>query len=401
MALTLLIDLDDTLLVNDIDTFLPAYLKALGKHMTAFVAPELMIQHLLAATKEMLMNNAAGRSLEHSFDGHFYPAIGRTKEELRPTLEQFYDDIYPDLSVLTSQRPEAYQLVKQALKQGHTLVVATNPLFPRKAIDHRLRWAGLPPESVPFALITTYERFHFAKPNPAYLAEILAQLGWPDQPAVMIGNSLEDDLTPASQLGLPVFWVNTSPEPLPTWVHPLSAKGSLADAANWIEQIDAANLQLEIRSIAGLLAVLKSTPAALNTLYQELTERQWQERPEPEEWSVTEIFCHLRDVDEEVNLPRIEKVLSGENPFLPGVNSDSWTDERAYCDQDGKAALDAFIEARTRLVDRLENIPETAWQLTARHAIFGPTNLTELVSFMVTHDRSHIQQVYKAVEKLG
>lgn len=401
MALTLLIDLDDTLLVNDIDTFLPAYLKALGKHMTAFVAPELMIQHLLAATKEMLMNNAAGRSLEHSFDGHFYPAIGRTKEELRPTLEQFYDDIYPDLSVLTSQRPEAYQLVKQALKQGHTLVVATNPLFPRKAIDHRLRWAGLPPESVPFALITTYERFHFAKPNPAYLAEILAQLGWPDQPAVMIGNSLEDDLTPASQLGLPVFWVNTSPEPLPTWVHPLSAKGSLADAANWIEQIDAANLQLEIRSIAGLLAVLKSTPAALNTLYQELTERQWQERPEPEEWSVTEIFCHLRDVDEEVNLPRIEKVLSGENPFLPGVNSDSWTDERAYCDQDGKAALDAFIEARTRLVDQLENIPETAWQLTARHAIFGPTNLTELVSFMVTHDRSHIQQVYKAVEKLG
>lgn len=52
MALTLLIDLDDTLLVNDIDTFLPAYLKALGKHMTAFVAPELMIQHLLAATKK-------------------------------------------------------------------------------------------------------------------------------------------------------------------------------------------------------------------------------------------------------------------------------------------------------------------------------------------------------------
>lgn len=349
----------------------------------------------------MLLNNTAELSLEHSFDGHFYPAIGRTKEEMRPTLEQFYDDIYPDLSVLTSQRPEANQLVKQAFKQGHTVVVATNPLFPRKAIDHRLRWAGLPPESVPFALITTYERFHFAKPNPAYLAEILAQLGWPEQPTVVIGNSLEDDLTPASQLGVPVFWVNTGPEPLPAWVHPMSAKGGLADAAAWIEQVDAANLQLEIRSIPGLLAVLKSTPAALNTLYQELNERQWQERPDPEEWSVTEIFCHLRDVDEEVNLPRIEKVLSGENPFLPGVNSDSWTDERAYCDQDGQAALEAFIESRTRLVGLLESIPETAWQLTARHAIFGPTNLTELVSFMVTHDRSHIQQVYKAVEKLA
>ena len=56
-------------------------------------------------------------------------------------------------------------------------MVATNPIFPRKAILHRLSWAGLAPEQVPFALITDYERFHFAKPNPAFFAEILAQLG--------------------------------------------------------------------------------------------------------------------------------------------------------------------------------------------------------------------------------
>ena len=35
--------------------------------------------------------------------------------------------------------------------------MATNPIFPRRAILHRLSWAGLDPQQVPFALVTDYE----------------------------------------------------------------------------------------------------------------------------------------------------------------------------------------------------------------------------------------------------
>ena len=86
MTLTLLLDLDDTLLSNDIDTFLPAYLKALGKHLIDYVAPDKMVQNLLAATQVMLSNNSATLSLEHSFDQAFYPAIGRTKAGTAPDV---------------------------------------------------------------------------------------------------------------------------------------------------------------------------------------------------------------------------------------------------------------------------------------------------------------------------
>lgn len=339
MTLTLLLDLDDTLLGNHIDTFLPAYLNALGKHLINHVSPDRMTHHLLAATRVMLENNTAVNSLEQSFDGAFYPAIGKPKEQLRPLIEQFYDDVFPELQPLTHQRPEAVQMVEQAVRQGHTLVVATNPIFPLKAILHRLNWAGLPAEQVPFRLITAYEDFHFAKPNPAYYAEVLAQLGWPNQPAVMIGNSLEDDIIPASQLGMPVYWVTAEAKPLPDTLHPLSASGSLLDIPAWIEKIDAAGLKMEFKTPKALLSVLKSTAAAMQTLSMNLTERQWYARPEPKEWSLTEIFCHMRDVDREVNIPRMERIATEEVPFLAGINTDAWIEERNYSAENGPTAL--------------------------------------------------------------
>ena len=55
----------------------------------------------LAATQVMLSNNSATLNLERSFDQAFYTAIGRTKEEMRPLLEAFYQDNFPALQPLT------------------------------------------------------------------------------------------------------------------------------------------------------------------------------------------------------------------------------------------------------------------------------------------------------------
>ena len=400
MTLTLLLDLDDTLLTNDINTFLPAYLKALSKHLLHYVAPEQMVEQLLAGTRKMIENNDPAVTLEQAFDQAFYPAIGHSKESLRGVLEEFYDSIFPQLESQVAQRPESIQLVEWAAAQGHTLVVATNPIFPRKAILHRLRWAGLDPDRVPFSLITDYERFHFAKPNPAFFAEILAQLGWPNQPAVVIGNSLEDDLTPAALLGLPVFWVGQPSGVIPGGYPPFSASGPIPSIKAWIEHIEGAGLRQEFVEPPAMLAALKSTPAAFDTFQKGLLPHQWRNRPAPDEWSLTEIYAHLRDVDLEVNIPRVEKLITEPMPFLPGINTDSWAEERNYAAMDGTAALHEFIAARTQLIQQLENLSASEWERKASHAIFGPTQLKELISFIATHDRSHIQQVYAAAQSL-
>jgi FMN phosphatase YigB (HAD superfamily) len=400
MTLTVLIDLDDTLLNNHVDDFVPAYLKTLSKHLEKHVAPSILIPSLLAATKIMQENNNPTLSLEEVFDQSFYPAIGKPKTELHPIIEQFYDEVFPTLKKLTNSRPEAPGVISKIIQQGHLLMLATNPVFPQKAVLHRLRWAGLDPEQVPFAAITSYEAFHFAKPNPAFLAEIIAQAGYPNQPAVMIGNSLQDDLIPAHQLGMPVYWVSQEPGDLPEEFHPLSAKGGLAEVPVWIEHIDQARIRQEILPPAGLLAVLKSTPAALDRLIRNLTGDQLQIRPEPQEWSLAEIFCHLRDVDRDVNIPRFTKLLHEENPFLAGIDTDAWANEREYFKSDGRAAFQSFVEVRREMIALLEGVAGEEWRRPARHAIFGPTSLAELVNFVTIHDRSHVQQALDALHRI-
>jgi FMN phosphatase YigB (HAD superfamily) len=210
MKLTLLLDMDDTLLANSIDTFVPAYLQLLSRHVGPLAGGNELPKHLLKATQAMLVKRAPGETLESVFDRAFYPPMGTSKAALREPIERFYAEVYPSLRSLTQTRPAAHRLVEDALQAGIDLVVATNPLFPRTAILQRLQWAGFTPE--PFRLISSYESFHFAKPNPAYYAEILAQLGWPNQPAAMVGNSLEDDILPACTRSRPLEpWMGCSP----------------------------------------------------------------------------------------------------------------------------------------------------------------------------------------------
>ena len=102
-------------------------------------------------------------------------------------------------------------LVQAALASNLRLAVATNPLFPRIAIDHRLAWAGVPSDRFAYDLVTSYETFHSAKPQLAYYAEILGHLGVPPSRAAMVGDSPSDDLSPARALGMAVFHVSPSP----------------------------------------------------------------------------------------------------------------------------------------------------------------------------------------------
>ena len=124
---------------------------------------------------------------------------------------------------------------------------------------------------------------------------------------------------------------------------------------------------------------------------------QWMRCPECDEWSLNEIACHLRDVELEVNLPRIRTLLQETNPFIAGQVTDEWVHERDYDRQDGRLALKELTEARKQLVTILRELNPADWQRTARHAMFGPTTLQELVGFISDHDRSHIQQVKKTI----
>jgi HAD superfamily hydrolase (TIGR01549 family) len=393
----LLFDLDNTLLYNDMDIFLGSYLKALGKHLSSKVAPEKMVPLLLAGTDKMIKKQLPARTLEEVFDQVFYPGMGIPKEELADDIRRFYTEIFPGLKAMTQFRPEAAQLIEFAFRNDYPVVIATNPLFPRQAILERLNWAGISVDKYPYQLVTSYETFHFAKPNPAYYAEILAQLGWPERPALMIGNSLEDDILPASQVGIPGYFLTPQPVAFPEGIHPYSSQGPFEQVLAWIKETSARENDLTPQPVVGLLSILRSTPAALETLSANLEEQEWKQKPAANEWCLAEIVAHLRDVDREVNLPRLEKVCQEDNPFLPGVDTDPWAVERQYFLEDGLVARQEFLAARTKLLELVSGLSDAGWQRLARHAIFGPTNASELVGIIATHDRLHVHQSFEAI----
>ena len=239
MTLTLLLDLDDTLLSNDIDQFQKVYLQRLAEFLRQFVAPDAMLHQMSKAVHAMLSKDTALGTLQDTFDANFYTPLGLEKEALSDRIAGFYATQFPGLRSLTQPRPAAIRLVEQAFQRGYRVVIATNPLFPRTAILQRLDWAGLRPDAYPFALISSYETFHFCKPNPAYYCEILAQLGWPEDRFVMIGNNLSDDILPTARLQFSTFYLNKdqSTVPAPT-SGAISGSGSLEQIPAWLEIVE-------------------------------------------------------------------------------------------------------------------------------------------------------------------
>jgi len=394
MTFTLLFDLDDTLLESNMAAFIPAYFQALSTALADRVDPEKMLAALMAGTRAMMANEDPALLLREVFDAQFFPRLGVDRSVIQPAIDRFYDVSFPALGSLTKKVPEAVHLVEWGLAQGHRVVIATNPLFPLKAVHHRLRWAGLPPEKYPFAIVTSYESFHFTKERLAYYPEVLAQLGWPEDPVVMVGDDLEREVKPTQAVGLPMFWVRKDGD----FSREFSKvpQGTLASFQGWLEQVDTRTLQFSFQTPRAFMACLRATPAALATLTATLSSDTWLQIPQPGEWCLTEIMCHLRDVEREVHQPRLRRVLKEPDPFIAGEVTDRWVQERQYSKQDGRQALADFVAARKETLTMLGGL-ETEWSRTSRHAIFGPTTLQQLVGFTAEHDHAHIQQVWKTI----
>ena len=402
MTLTLLLDLDDTLLGNKMDTFIQPYLQGISARLAPYVDPVQTARQLLKATRMMMINQQPDCTLEQVFDTHFFAPLGLARPDVQPALDAFYVEDFQQLRSSTRTLPEARALVDQAARRGYRIGVATAPLFPMTANRQRLAWAGFPQDDHPFDLVSSYESFHFTKPHPDFFAEFLGRMGWPEGPVIMVGNDLSDDIAGARRLGLPVFWIDHG-SPLPEEYSPESQNGvlphgGLEDFFAWLDQTDSASLVPNLDHPDGLRAILRATPAVLAGLVSQVQTAVLSNRPAPGQWAPVEVFCHLRDVDAEVNLPRFELVQRQPNPFIAGRNTDEWAESRRYLEQDAAQALADFTAHRIRLMARLDALSPADWELPVRHAIFGPTNLQELVRITADHDRLHIRQVYAAIQ---
>ena len=201
---TILFDLDGTLLPIDMERFLGQYLDALSKKCSHIVEEKLFKKALWESTEYMIGNREASKTNADAFMEVFCPKIQKNLDEIAPILDEFYRIEFKELKSNSKALQTVKEMILSLKKKGYTLVVATNPLFPRQAILHRIHWAGLDPDD--FELITDYEAMHFCKPHIEFYKEILSKLDKSPRDCLMVGNDVQEDLIVA-ELGMKTFLV--------------------------------------------------------------------------------------------------------------------------------------------------------------------------------------------------
>jgi hypothetical protein len=217
----------------------------------------------------------------------------------------------------------------------------------------------------------------------------------------MVGDDLERDILASNRMGLQAFWLTDNGSESFDDSQAPSLSGKLEDVLPWIDQSPTEELLPDYSEPAAIVSTLRATAAALDSMCRNLPADVGAQRPAVDQWCISEILCHLRDVDREVNLPRLQKVLNENNAFISGVDTDPWAEQRGYILQNSSQALQSFIHTRIEFVELLEAMEPDDWRRTFRHAIFGPTHLQELVNIAASHDRLHIRQVREVLDALS
>jgi FMN phosphatase YigB (HAD superfamily) len=334
---------------------------------------------------------------EETFMESFLGAVKRPREVVAEAFEIFYAVDFPTMFDRISPRPAAIQLLDWLFANDYTVVVATNPVTPESAIHQRMAWGQIPITRYPFALVTTLETMHFAKPNPEYFDEVIARIGAKPEETLLVGDHWERDVVGAIAAGLNTFWITNEKTPPNNQAINPDGTGTIEVFADLVLSRRLDELQSQPRTRTALLHQLAAMPAAIDTLLREYPVDAIERKPSDSEWSVQDVISHLGCHELSEDRLWLETILSEENPFISATHS---LQTRTPRPKPAAEELRAFAELRAETVAWLKTLPDGAWTRRARHSIFGPTYFEEMIGFMVEHDRTHLHQMRVALERV-
>lgn len=384
MIKAILLDLDNTLLGNDDHVFALEYLRLAEEffgtrwRITGF--SQVILRYIRGVSlprDDMRISNTeyAVRIIED--------ATSMTSEEIKAGFEAFYREAYPALQACTQYIEAARTLLDSLWDYGYSVVIATNPIYPAEAIRQRLAWAGLPDDLSAYAFVTHGDTMRFAKPNPAYYAEILARVKIEPDEAVMIGDSLDNDIIPANTIGIHTYHLNRE--------NTLDTVIELVKNRDWLENLFPKSLKPEM-----IDPQLTGNLGAMYGMLDDVKQHFWHQQPDPNEWSIMQILCHLAESEVTVQRPRLQQILTANNPFLADPKPPPGPKTKP-CSDDGWHVAEEFIAQRRITLKFLQTLGSEDWLRPARHSIFGPTNLLEMAHFTAQHDRLHLRQLCQTI----
>ncbi len=221
MIKNILFDLDGTLLPMDLEEFTKLYFGRLQERFNELgYDANLVLKGVMAGTKVMMQNDGSATN-EEAFWHCFEQVTGIDKKACEEDFTNFYAVDFADLGKYTTQNSNMIAAATLLVEKGYRLFLTTNPLFPKMAVEERVKWAGL--DANIFELLTSYEYCRYTKPNVNYYKDVIANENLNVEECMMVGNdALEDGVI--ETLGVPLYLVedhliNRNDEPLKSKWH--------------------------------------------------------------------------------------------------------------------------------------------------------------------------------------
>ena len=244
-----LFDLDGTLCPMELEEFLGGYFKDIARFAAEHgVDAEKFARAFGAGALAMGKREAGGKTNYDVFWDTFFATFDRDEADWEALFAGYYDTRFGAIGVGVVPNPATRRAVDALVAKGYPLVLATQPMFPRRAVEWRLEWAGV--ADAPFRYISTYENSTAVKPQVEYYAEVLGACGLSADEVLMVGNNTVDDLA-AAKLGVDVYLVTDHLlDPEGRGLEGID-HGTMEEFASWVDALPAcanpASIESEVR----------------------------------------------------------------------------------------------------------------------------------------------------------
>lgn len=188
----ILFDLDGTLLPIDTDEFTKKYVERLVTYLSKYdYEPQTFVKAMWQGVMTMSKNDGSKRNFDIFYDV-LNSIYGQKVYDDMDIIINFYKNEFNESKQYVNSTNYAKELVSLAHQKAKYVILATNPFFPKEALETKLSWLGLSVND--FDFITHYENSYYSKPNPHYYKTIVNELHLNPKNCLMIGNDVEEDI---------------------------------------------------------------------------------------------------------------------------------------------------------------------------------------------------------------
>lgn len=149
---------------------------------------------------------------------------------------------------------------------------------------------------------------------------------------------------------------------------------------------------LDLNSIDNLLSRCAAIPERIAQALEGRNEEELRARPLPDDWSLVEIFAHMRAVDD-IFTPRMYAILVHDSVPLVAYDERRWAEIAHYEHLEIHTSLRLFTLRRAELVNILRSLVAEDWQRVGIHEEWGPMTLLAVLTFFIEHEEEHYAQI--------